>query len=67
MHPLTPVSEQERESYVDSSTEGGWGALVILVVLVAALALAIMFFGNVGGEQAPAEPVPSEAPVDPGY
>ena len=75
MQPLIPVSEQEREEITagyeqehSTSSGGGWGALVTLVVLVAALAAAIYFFSTGDGSgQNPAEPAPSEAPVDPGY
>ena len=75
MQPLIPMPEQDQreieagyeEQYAPSKTGGGWGALILLVVLVAALAAAIFFFGSTGAGQAPGEPAPSEAPVDPGY
>jgi len=74
MQPLIPLQEQDQakvevgyEEQYPSPEGGRWGGLVLLAILIAALAAAIWFFGSTDGTQAPADPAPSEAPLDPGY
>jgi hypothetical protein len=70
MQPFMTVSDQETQAHeVDdlTSADGGWGAFVVLAVIVAALALAALFLTTAGEREAPPpDVVPEEAPLEPG-
>lgn len=65
MQPLHPV--ENRADYVtEPKQRAGAEAVVVLVVIVALLVGAFFLAGSADTSDAPAEPTPTEAPLDPG-
>ncbi|HET9259984.1 MAG TPA: hypothetical protein VFP42_07640 [Acidimicrobiia bacterium] len=67
MHPIdvTPIHEQEHRSPDAPDTPGGWWAILALVLVTALLVTAVIVLGGDAGDT-PAQPQPTEAPLEPG-
>lgn len=67
MHPID-VTHDYREyerNHETPGTRGGWWALFALVLVIALLVTAVIALDGEAGET-PAQPQPTEAPLDPG-
>ena len=66
MHPMdmTQIRPEDRRQEAPG-TRGGWWAIFALVLVTALLVTAVIALGGNDGE-APSQPQPTEAPLDPG-
>jgi hypothetical protein len=67
MHPIdvTNSHQDEDRSQEAPGTRGGWWAIFALVLVTALLVTAVIALGGDAGET-PAQPQPTEAPLEPG-
>lgn len=66
MQPLHPVENREADYVTEYKQRPGAEAVVVLVIIVALLVGAIFLAGSTDTSDAPAEPAPTDAPLDPG-
>lgn len=67
MQPIHSVENREEVDYVtEHKQRPAAEAVVVLVIIVALLVGAILVAGAGDTSDAPREPVPTEAPIDPG-
>lgn len=67
MQPIHSVENRQHVDYVTEYKQGPAAETVVVLVIIVALLVGAIFLAGAGDtSDAPREPVPTEAPIDPG-